>query len=435
MKYSLPTFSYTKESFLRHPLSFVFFLYFLTASGDLFNLSFLFFKVKLINLIALCLLLVAWAAYKKLYVDREYLLVAVFCLGSMLLSTFFGYNRSICLSFVFFFAFNYVFYFLLSFNTFFWLREEWVFRLYFLSFLCVGCYAAAQIISSLFGVFLPFTTQRIAYIARGQGFSYEPSYYALYMTSFTMFQNAQYFLEGPEKRNWRRTLLANLLLLASTSTGCFFSYLCFVAVCFLFQGLGFVKRWIDGKLLLKVTGYCIATFTSLFILNYDLIRAGFLKFFYLGFQHGSFAERWDVLWNYFRVFLEHPWVGTGLGGTSTYLLNEMGMDIADFLNVDLLNDPRLVPLNVTTELLAGLGIVGGSVFLYFLYRVARTFQKALRIPTLSETERVRLLAFAISFCVLLFTLQFNQSIMRAYIWVHVGLGVGYAKFLCAKIRG
>ncbi len=62
--------------------------------------------------------------------------------------------------------------------------------MYSLAFSCLGLYAFFQIILSGVGIYDPLATQRVGSLARGQGWMYEPSYYALYMTAYVMFRNA-----------------------------------------------------------------------------------------------------------------------------------------------------------------------------------------------------------------------------------------------------
>jgi O-antigen ligase len=173
-------------------------------------------------------------------------------------------------------------------------------------------------------------------------------------------------------------------------------------------------------------------FFFLLIVRPDLVKTVFFKFFYTGLSHGSFAERWSMLVVYWQIFLENFWTGTGLGGATTFLLLKQGYSQIDSLDPATLRTPFLIATNVTTELLASVGIIGAVCFGYFFWAMWKTFRKAYKIPNLEQTDRIRLTALALSLCVTFFTLQFNQSIMRCYIWVHVGVSMGYAQYLHTK---
>jgi O-antigen ligase len=117
-----------------------------------------------------------------------------------------------------------------------------------------------------------------------------------------------------------------------------------------------------------------------------------------------------------------------MGGGPYYLmLKERGY--IDFSDTSIF--AYLAPMNVTTEVLAGLGLVGAIGFGYFFYLLFRMFRRTLRL-SLSVEERRTLIALALSLCVCFATLQFNQSIMRAYLWIHTGIFCGYARALQHK---
>jgi hypothetical protein len=221
----------------------------------------------------------------------------------------------------------------------------------------------------------------------------------------------------------------------STSTGCFFSYLAFAVSFVLFVLFGWIQKKTVVQLWIRLIFCGISIVLLMLALFPALIKSGFLKFFYVGFaKHGSFMTRWTHLLMYWDVFLDNFWVGTGLGSASTYLAYQHYGHV-DVLDSTLLTEEEFCPSNVTTELLGSLGIVGATAFGWFLWTVVNIFRKTLSINMLSEEEKTRLISFAMSLAVLFFTLQFNQSIMRSYLWVHTGLAVGYAQWILQKYRG
>jgi O-antigen ligase len=168
-------------------------------------------------------------------------------------------------------------------------------------------------------------------------------------------------------------------------------------------------------------------FSGLWVTNKELITDGFLKFFYSGLSHGSILIRWKGIVDCWNIFLDHPWLGVGLGALPFCIAQkELGTPL-DLLDKTIPTD--YAPTNATLEIFASLGIIGIILFAAFLYLMVHTFRSGLKIPQLEESERIHLIAFAISICVMIAVLQFNQSIMRPYVWVHVGMFVGYVQAL------
>lgn len=420
-----------KKAFL-----FLLFLYFLTLSADLLSVYLLFFTVKLTNFIGLLTFISYLTFYGgKLAISRNFFLVTISCLASLSLSALLGYNLIACLGFILFFIFNYWIYFVLPSELFSVFNEKLILRIYFFSFLCIGAYATIQVFLSCCGVILPHVSQVIAgRIARAQGLSYETSYYALYMTPFTIFQTTQYLLQDPRERSLKDLVVANFLLLISTSSGCIFTYLAFLACLGLFKFINILKKVSVLKVLYKFALYaaCASLFMSL--INPELVSGMFLKFFFTKFTHNSFLERWNGLVMYWFVFLENFWTGTGLGGATTFLLLKLGATQINLLDPNTLRAADIVATNVTTELLASLGIIGGICFGFLFWVVYKKFRNAYRIPHMDKEDHIKLTAFALSLCVTFFTLQFNQSIMRCYIWAHLGICIGYIKYLHLKYQ-
>ncbi len=413
-----------------NPILWVVFLYFATSSMDLLNIPLIVYKVKLSNFTALILLLFHFLSFRSLWLDRRLFALTSLLLASMTISALQSKIPAYCFGIIVFFSFNYLTYFLVSYNLFRKFPPALLLKIYSASFYLIGCYACCQVLFSLAGIIIPGVGQYIFNIARGQAFSYEPSYYALYMTPFVFYQTTKYILSQPTNRKWNEVFWPNFFLLVSTSTGCFFSYLFFLFVFFLFQQFSIVdfrpislkqliRKWLTASLIL---------FSFLWIINKNLITKGLLKFFY-GRDLFSLTERWDGIVNYWNIFLSHPIFGVGFGCGPFHIAQKKGKAIGDYF------DPAFIaaynPTNVTTEVLAGLGIVGGALFLGFFFFLIQSFRSSLKLP-LSEEERIALIALALSVCVMFMTLQMNQSIMRSYMWIHVGVFCGYARHLQQK---
>lgn len=416
---------------LKHPLLAFLLLYFITSSADLLNAYLVLFKVKLTNAISFALFVLFFIS-RSFQISKELFFLMLSLTSCMIFSIWNSPNLISSTGFLLFFLFNYLFYFSISYNQFRFYPPELVLKIYFLSFYINGVYTFIQILFSFANIQLPGVTQFIGTIARGTAFSYEPAYYALYMTPFTIYHTTKFILQEAHERKLRDILWPNLFLLSSTSTGCFFSYLFFLFSLITFKHLGYIKISVK-TMIKKFTIICFSSFSLIWITNKQLINAGLLKFFYgTGISHFSVLDRWRGLTEYWNVFLEHPLIGVSFGGGPFYLAKKNGVDAIDLL------DPQILaiysPMNVTTEILASVGIMGSLFFLYFLYLLFQTFKMSVNISFLTKEEKISLIAFATSIAVMFMTLQFNQSIMRAYMWIHIGIFCGYAKYLKEKYK-
>lgn len=184
-------------------------------------------------------------------------------------------------------------------------------------------------------------------------------------------------------------------------------------------------------MILKFFIVSLFSVAGLFLIAKDILQGGLFKFFfYGGVSHFSVTDRWERLVEYWKIFLEHPIIGVSFGGGPFYLAKKSGIDAVSLLAADITN--TFSPMNVTTEVLGSVGILGGLCFLYFFYMLASMFRSTLQIKALGNEEKTTLIALALSICVMFMTLQFNQSIMRAYIWIHIGIFCGYTRWLKQK---
>jgi O-antigen ligase len=221
------------------------------------------------------------------------------------------------------------------------------------------------------------------------------------------------------------------LLLVSTSTGCVFSYLALL-VCVGFLKLAKVIKKISLFISLWKFLFGISLFfVCLWIIDSNLVSYGFLKFFWTGIAyHPSVRARWLLIQEYWDIFLENPILGVGLGGSAAYCAKKLELPLSP-------DDPLFLALgsasNVSLEVLGSLGLLGALMFGCFFYTLWKNSRITLRLP-LTREERIDMISLIVSLCVMFFTLQFNGSIMRPYTWLHVGVCVGYMKFLYAKYR-
>lgn len=409
------------------------FLYFLTLSGDLLEFTVCSVGIKVSRCLGSLLLCFLLLFNRFRILERKLFFCFLGVLSSFILSAFFSPNFSRSIGSAGAGLFTYVCFFLVPLNLICFFDRNKILRLYFLSFACVGVHALLQFLLSFVGVTEFFVTQRagISSIARGQSWSYEPSYYALFATPFVAFLNARYLLSKKGLSLWK-VFLSNVLLLISTSTGGFFSYFVFFAACLFLSLWTFVKssfpmlRVKAGKFFI---GF-ILLFCSAGFLVIEIFLHTFYKFFYIGFlAHGSFMERWDKIVDGWKLFCTSPLFGVGLRGFEEYGFRQAHFGHADAPIYGAVNAREMffayTPSNVLMEMLTSLGFYGLCAFVLLGCVVWQMFHAAIQDRRLGIHERGKLLSFLISIIVMLVCLQFNQELFRNYIWAHMGISIGY----------
>ncbi len=399
------------------------FIYFLTLSMDLISIDIGFFKLKLSHVIASIMFLILVCCKRAMLMQNIAFTSFVLILSSIVIASFFSpiFTRSFGYSLIYIFTF--CVYFVVPFSLMYYFDEEKILNLYLISFFCIGSYAFLQFFCSLFGFVLPFSVHKIVFV-RGSAFAHEPSFYALYAIPIVFFINAKHLFVSRKKTG--AVLVANLFLLVSTATTAFFSYLVFFLVLMFFRRHSSIKVYFQGlrKKLLKISIGFVLAFSFVGIWMAELFKKTFLKFIFFGFAHESFKDRFMGIVNTFKVFLEHPLFGVGLGGVGPlrYRQEVQQLSELDRYEYDL---QILEPTNVLTEVLGCLGLFGCIGFVLLLFLLRNQFRAAFTNPNLTNEHKVNALAFLISIIVMLICLQVNQGLFRSYIWVHIGLAMGY----------
>lgn len=316
-----------------------------------------------------------------------------------------------------------------------------VLRWYTYSFALVASFGIIQFILPLLGFEGPLVAQWWIpdVLARVNGFSYEPSYFATYLLIGFVFA-------GSLRRNRSsllsaRTLLTIYLLtavgivLSSSRMGIFFM---FVDV-FLSQ-LGpwrsFLGDWLRLRISIFKLRALIPSLVSIAVIwglaggassaiqKNPAIALMFLSGTGISDTTAhSVIQREDALDETFTVFLEHPLIGRGLGGVSVAIASLAGEKVESFEA-----SKNFEGMSVFAEALAASGAIGIVPFLCFLIA---TFRKPLRLarvasPFYSMLLRALLRSLLFAWAIL----QFNQNMLRPYLWTHLAiLAVVYAAAL------
>jgi hypothetical protein len=419
-------------------------LYFLGLSIDLIHIDIGVFKLKLSHLCGAVGLLSLLILQRKIELHARYYFSFLAIFASMLISSFQSpaFSRSIVYCFVW--AFTFFSFFAVPVNMMKLLDADKVLKIYIATYGLIGGYAFCQLFFSVLGIELPFSVQNLG-LVRGSALAHEPSFYALYAIPFVAFLNARFLLakvcKDPtlrRKKRLRFSLFCNFFLLVSTTTTAFISYFVFFLVV---MGLPLDKasrRTFQGlrRQLMKYSVVFGTFFMGVALLFLEFFKKTFLKFIYQGLIHESFMERWQGIVSAVKVFLAFPLLGVGMGGIGPYLFKNHFFPAFDgsFIESDRGLFETYEPSNVMTEILGSLGLVGLLVFVLFMRFLLKPIKRLAADPRVTLQERINLLAFLISILVMVICLQINQGLFRSYIWVHLGLGVGYAARIAASLK-
>ena len=378
------------------------FLYFVLSSAELLHLVMGIFKPKLGHIVALVLL--GWMVLEKRMwrLPKPLFHAFIFILSSMIISAVLGHAPLRSLGYVGVYLFNFLIYFFLPFQLMQIVQPDKLLRLYWSSFVVVGCYAVLQLGLSLFGVYEPFALQRVGSLARGQAWTYEPSYYALYILPYVMYHNSLAIIQEGTSRI--KLLFQNLLLIVSTSTGLIVSYPAFFGIA------TFFKEMRKIKLFVAISTFCVSLILAT-VLFYETVIHTLFKFFYFGLYHFSFSARWEGIVASIKTFLKHPIFGAGLGGVSTERF--VAESTYDTKLITLQEFEAFDPTNAFTEILASLGVIGLVAFIYLGIVFYRAF--------LDAQDKQRGTALFLSLIVMLIALQMNQGLFRPYVWIHAAI--------------
>lgn len=300
-------------------------------------------------------------------------------------------------------------------------------RLYVLSFILLSLFGLLQFGLSLFGRDLLVTEWWIpGRLARINGLSYEPSYYATYLIPGWVL--SLYLLEKNNTVVSMRLIkacawLTTVVLIACTSrTGwiMMFTWLAFRGSLFVWRTSlrGRISTVVAGRVGLGVA-VCIVLTLALGKTVID--HADDLAFLGAGIglfgqaSHSSDDRTNAFLWTW-NVFLQHPILGTGIGAVPVEVAAQRG---AVILSLEDAKDNE--GFSLVIEILASTGLIGGALLGMFWYSALREFRAICR--RVSESDRHALMGVFWALAWLLFAMFFNQNFLRLYIFVDIAVFV------------
>jgi hypothetical protein len=307
-----------------------------------------------------------------------------------------------------------------------------IFRWYLYSFGLLAAFGIVQFFLPVLGLASPYVQQWWipGELPRVNGLSYEPSYFATYL--LTGFVITGCLLRSRSSLLPRATLLAVHLL---TGVGIVLSS-SRMGIVFLFfeMLLTRLKPWGAWfKTLLRrrpITFRPRALMASFFVIAFiSTLGIGVaetmesnpaLVFVFLNgtgvsdTAAHSVIQREGAFEATIAVFLKHPFIGRSLGGVSAAIADLEGENVRSFKD-----SKDFEGMSVFAEALAASGVIGVLPFVGFLIT---TFRQPWRMARVAPTlERGLLDALLRSLAFEWAILQFNQNMLRPYLWIHLAL--------------
>jgi hypothetical protein len=253
-------------------------------------------------------------------------------------------------------------------------------------------------------------------LARINGFSYEPSYYATYLLAGWVFIDYLRYrsVKLVPRMNLIFWLLTAAIVLSTSRLG--WSIMVVWASFRLFWHVkerGIVIPWKP----IAVAGMVLAILITGLASHYHL-AAEDLSFLGTGIgilgatETHSTDTRIETAVETLNVFFQHPIIGVSLGGVATALGNNRNSSI---LGVEAAKENE--GICVTAEVLAASGIIGFIPFVLYMYNLMWT-------PlNLSDTSEIGICVKALTWSLIMvfIALQFSPTILRAPFWLHIAI--------------
>lgn len=314
--------------------------------------------------------------------------------------------------------------------------SEKLMRAYIASFAVIAGYGLLQfLLPLLFHVTVPFTGQWLVHgrVARINGFSYEPSYFATYIflgwALLVDLRASGARMARGGRMKWLLLGLTAALIFSSSKTawaGMVVEVASRIAPRAWRSLRGSLSGVREGRLVIALPSARVFRYG---VLAAVLAAAAVIGIFVLfpdptillggtglaGTAAHSLNDRTNAITSTWTAFLESPWIGRGLGGVPVHL-GAMGGD-----EVTTMEQARKHwGFPVMLDMLTASGILGFIPFMLFLY--TQTFG-AMRLARSRWSDERSRWVHALGRAMLMeqFLLLSDQNIFRVYLWFHFGI--------------
>ncbi|MHB1677545.1 MAG: hypothetical protein ACYCSS_08405 [Sulfuriferula sp.] len=312
-------------------------------------------------------------------------------------------------------------------------------RWYVYSFVFVAAFGLVQFVLPVLGLhnsllvtqwWLPGILPRI------NGFSYEPSYFATYLlmgwVMCAYLLNSKSTLFARIHLQIYLLIISGSLILSSSRMGIFM-----LISWYMQYPLRFISRLAHGyvnkrfaRISLILLGMAVLFFGFvIYVVGFDTVSFLFQG---LGINEGasySVDDRESGFNDVIAIFMNSPIVGYSLGGIPSAIAKLHGVAIRDIEDFK-----KITGFSVFAEVLAASGIFGIVPFAVYIWTIV---SKPLRLARqVSVEQSVILIALTLALIFELAILQFNQNILRPYLWMHIAvMSASYAVFVKRRYGG
>lgn len=264
-------------------------------------------------------------------------------------------------------------------------------------------------------------------VARINGLSYEPSYYATYLipgwiaSAYLIERRANVPTRGLQWTCFIATTVA--LLLCSSRMG----YVMMVLWALFRAFLRPLRAFVYGVAKRSGLRLAVAAAAALVALLFGVARyrhrllalAAALPFLFsglgiLGHSAHSAGTRLEGLARTWDAFTQHPLLGTGIGALPVAIAAQTGRGV-----YDLSEAKGYEGMSTAAEVLASTGIVGAALVFMLVFSVVRAYRKCRAAA--QPWRQLLLSAQAWGLVWMLLMLQMNQNFLRIYIFVDLGV--------------
>ncbi len=317
---------------------------------------------------------------------------------------------------------------------------DWLLKIYFYSYFVISIFGIYQLLLPfIIGEKTPLVMQwwHTYNLARINGLSFEPSFFATYMLMgcFIWFI---LWIRKNELVKYKSIIfitIAFVVVLSSSRIGWIGVALILAYGLIEFLGHYSIKKKFTAQYLKYFISFLVV---ALFLVIAILIMVNNKERFQFIFQgtglfdtsDSSYSLRFARALQTFQVFIDKPLnsiLGVGPGGVGAYLFNNPEKFQIFAPNFEELWETE--PLNVTAELLASVGIVGFIIFSWFIVGIFKRLWVLYKNNNLLQKYRTICLALFWGLVIELIILQFNQNYLRPYLWLHIGISIATANSL------
>jgi hypothetical protein len=311
-------------------------------------------------------------------------------------------------------------------------RLQTVLKLYLISFVFVASFGIIQFVLPIAGgpALLVEQWWLEGKVPRVNGFSFEPSYYATYLIMGLVCLGSLRRSGVTEfrTRTWTFAyiVLVIAMILCSSRIGIAFLLL-ELSIRPLRSVVKILRRpslvlgfHVSGRKILIAAacvwfGYvAIARVVDWFDENPETIRIVVSGTGLLDTASHSVDEREEHFGDTLQAIADHPWMGSSLGGVTESVASYIGIRPQNFEETK-----RFEGQSVFAEVVAASGIPGSIPFFCFIVIYLTAPLKLAR--TASPFQAAWLRALVLSLVFEWAILQFNQNILRLYLWVHIAV--------------